>query len=163
MQPTWAHAGSFGDFTVIADQVRAQAGRLLDAAPETVVGRCHGDAWLGNALYDGGRAVLFDFEHQHLGPQSYDLACFLWWGTSGLGAAFEPVIRAFLETYWRNLPHRFSVDDMRFQILRRALNNLAYLGTEVTLSNDLVAEVALRAQKTIAWVAQRTEWERLLA
>jgi aminoglycoside phosphotransferase (APT) family kinase protein len=61
---------------------------LLDAYHELDfplgVGLIHGDAWLGNVLFDGDRPVLGDWDETVIGPRELDLAN-LWQGHRRFG------------------------------------------------------------------------------
>ena len=117
------------------------------------VGLCHGDAWHGNAIFDGGEAILIDFEHHHVGPTSFDVATQIWWLKAVGGDRSRDLVCAFLEEYSKCCGSRISDAELRFQILRKELLNLHYLDW-LELAPDLEEETMVRAHRTLQWVKQ---------
>lgn len=142
----------FGEFEAIGNRVKAAAEQLVLQIAEMTFGQCHGDAWPGNAIYDGMRANLIDFEDQIYGPLSYDIGTYLWW-TFANEVKQSELSLAFFEGYHAHRRIECSDVELRYQILMKELKNLEFLGLRVELSKDAKAEVVPRAMRTLEWVA----------
>jgi len=92
---TWDHDTFFGDVMVYGDVTAGECWRLLPApvrarfeavavrlsdvmADERDVGLIHADLHPGNAVFDGERVKLIDFDDCGTGPRLYELAVAVW-------------------------------------------------------------------------------------
>ena len=91
----WTHEAFFGDVMVygglpasacwqlLPEELRARFERVSRRlqtvmAAETDIGLIHADLHLGNAVFEGERVKLIDFDDCGTGPRLYDLAVALW-------------------------------------------------------------------------------------
>lgn len=91
----WDHETFFGDVMIYGDTTAAECRRRLPAdlrarfdrvgerlapimAADSDTGLIHADAHLGNAVFEGDRVKLIDFDDCGTGPRLYDLAVALW-------------------------------------------------------------------------------------
>jgi len=140
-------------FREVATLIHEWADELKKAVRDPNVGFCHGDAWHGNAIFDGSEAILIDFEHHHIGPTSFDVATQVWWLNTACGDHGRDQICTFLEEYSKCCGNRISDAELRFQILRKELLNLHHLDW-FELAPDIEAEITAQAYCTLQWVKQ---------
>lgn len=136
-------------FQELKQLVAAQNDRNGDG----VIGICHGDAWLGNAKWSAGRAILFDFEYARVGPVVYDIASFIW-AIQGLqdNDLQVAVYRSFVQGYRAVYDVSFDEDALKANVLRREIHNIEFLSAHIAMSMDVEAATAELAKATCALV-----------
>lgn len=117
------------------------------------IGICHGDAWLGNAKWSEGRALLFDFEYARIGPVAYDIATFIWAlqgvQDSDLQAA---VYQSFVQGYRSVYDVLFDEEALKTNLLLREIRNIEFMSAHIAMSRDVEAAVGEFAKATCALV-----------
>lgn len=144
-------------FADVAGQLLNMAHRFADDIPnECWMGICHGDAWIGNAVFRNEEAILIDFEHQHFGPTSYDVATYVWHCLEPENEVKRASLRAFIDKYKRHSGIPFSEAELKYQILKKELNNLAFLDKFHDFDQNVANDIITRATQTLDWVQQES-------
>lgn len=124
-----------------------------DRNGDSLIGICHGDAWLGNAKWSGGRAILFDFEYARVGPVVYDIASFIWslqeLQDNDLQVA---VYKSFVQGYRSVYDVSFDEGGLKANVLRREINNIEFLSTYIAMSGEVAVAAAELAEATCSLV-----------
>lgn len=128
-----------------------QADRLR-VDPKVNIGICHGDAWLGNAIMRDGTAVLFDFEFTKVGALAYDIATFIWALRAEESEEKERIFNSFVEGYRGERDRGFRQDELKRSLLQKEINNIEFLGENVTMSREVGLATARFARETIDFV-----------
>ena len=117
---------------------------------------CHGDAWIGNAVFRNEEAILIDFEHQHFGRTSYDAETYVRHCLEPENEVKRATLRAFFDEYKRHSGIPFSEAELKYQILKKELNNLAFLDKFHYFDQNVANDIIARAIQTLDWVQQES-------
>lgn len=124
-----------------------------DRNGDGVIGICHGDAWLGNAKWADGRAILFDFEYARVGPVVYDIASFIWslqevQDNDLQVAAYKSFVQGYRSVY----DVSFDEGVLKANVLRREIHNIEFLSTYISMSSEVEVAAAEITKATCALV-----------
>ncbi|API56786.1 hypothetical protein BMW22_35830 (plasmid) [Rhizobium leguminosarum] len=116
---------------------------------QPVIGVCHGDAWLGNAINRNGRAVLFDFEFWTRGPIAYDIGTFAWnlYGQSLANSA--GIFASFVEGYKSVYDLKLTTQEILLGAVEREINNIHFMTQHISMSREIKIATAKMARDTI--------------
>ncbi|TWB26720.1 phosphotransferase family enzyme [Nitrospirillum viridazoti] len=124
-----------------------------DRDGECLIGICHGDAWLGNAKWSDGRAVLFDFEYARVGPVVYDIASFIWSLQEVRDNDLQlALFKNFVQGYRSVYDVSFDEGALKANVLRREIHNIEFLSTHIAMSSEVQVAATELAKATCALV-----------
>lgn len=116
-----------------------------------VSGICHGDPWTGNARFQNGKTVFFDFDDFGYGPFMLDLSTAAWHFAHEESAKNAAMTSALIAGYEKVRP--LSVPELEALPLFIKLNevrSLLFLNRYCALSDEMWTEAFERAKKVFS-------------
>lgn len=105
---------------------------------DLATGLCHGDAWIGNARFQNGKTMFFDFDDFGHGPFVLDLSTAVWHFAHEESEQNTAMTKALIAGYQKVRPLSASeLEALPLLVRLDEVRSLLFLARHCTLSDDM--------------------------